>query len=146
MGSGKEGLTVAGGDEWETPDSLFTAYDWEFAFSLDAAAQGHNAKLPTFATDGLVQSWSGERVWCNPPYSDIEPWIAKGAAREADVAVFLLPVRADTDWWHRYVQDPETGQVLADGLRLMRRRVRFVGARGSPSWASCLVIYRRRFA
>lgn len=129
-------------DDWETPDSLFTAYEWEFAFTIDVAAQSHNTKLPGFAENGLKMDWTSHRVWCNPPYSDIEPWVAKGAERKADVAVFLLPVRPGTEWWLRYVHNGD--QQVADSIRFFRKRIKFIGAPGSPAWDSCLVIYRRR--
>lgn len=129
-------------DEWATPDELFRGYNWEFGFTLDAAARAHNSKLPAYCQDGLADSWVGERVWCNPPYSQILPWVEKAAARQADVAVFLLPVRTGTDWWRRYVQDPR-GRVLCDGLRFFRRRVAFVGAKGSPAWETCLAVWWR---
>lgn len=129
------------GDSWATPADLFSAYHWEFGFTMDAACRAHNAKLPGFRpADGLAESWGGERVWLNPPYSDIEPWIAKAAKREADLVALLLPVRVDTDWWRRYVQSPE-GKLLCDGIRFFRSRVRFVGATGSPSWATALVLF-----
>jgi phage N-6-adenine-methyltransferase len=136
------GTKKEGSDEWATPSDLYGAYDWEFAFTLDACASEKNAKHPNFeAKDGLTRPWERERVWCNPPYSDIEPWIRRGFNREADVAVFLLPVRQDTDWWRRYVQQGKT--MFCDDYRVFRRRVRFVGATSSPAWATALVIYRR---
>lgn len=99
------------GDSWGTPDDLFQAYHWEFDFTLDAAARAHNAKLPTFPADGLRESWAGHRVWCNPPYSNIRPWVEKAARREADLVAMLLPVRMDADWWRLYVQNPRGGAV-----------------------------------
>lgn len=100
------------GDSWATPRELFNAYHWEFGFTLDAACRAHNAKLPGFRPgDGLAYDWAGQRVWLNPPYSEIEPWIAKAAARTADVAALLLPVRTGADWWRRYVQTPGGGPL-----------------------------------
>jgi hypothetical protein len=49
-----------------------------FRFTVDAAAAPHNARLPRYWTredSALEQDWRGERVWCNPPYSDIRPWV-----------------------------------------------------------------------
>ena len=57
--------------EWETPQNLYDELDAEFGFTLDVCATQENAKCERFFTkeqDGLVQSWKGERVWCNPPY------------------------------------------------------------------------------
>lgn len=100
------------GDSWGTPQDLFAASQWEFGFTMDAACRSHNAKLPGFReADGLTVDWTAQRVWCNPPYSDIEPWMAKAAQRKADVAALLVPVRTGTDWWRRYVQTPGGGPL-----------------------------------
>jgi phage N-6-adenine-methyltransferase len=123
-------------DQWETPESLFRAYDWEFAFTLDACASSKNHKLPNYESkDGLSRSWANERVWCNPPYSDIEPWVAKAAERESEVTALLLPVRTGTTWWQKYAR-------YADEVRFFRKRVKFAGAEDTPSWETCLMIWR----
>lgn len=49
------------------------------AFDLDPAAceEAHHAdRYYTIETNGLAQPWEGN-VWCNCPYSDIAPWVAK---------------------------------------------------------------------
>jgi hypothetical protein len=54
-------------------------------FDLDVAApRGGPWHVPcdryyTAEDDGLVQPWDG-LVWCNPPYSTAEQWIARWAA------------------------------------------------------------------
>lgn len=58
-------------DDWETPPAFFDILDREFGFTVDACAAPHNAKCDRYWTreqDGLAQDWSGERVFCNPPY------------------------------------------------------------------------------
>lgn len=67
-------------DDRALPPGDFAPLQARFAFTVDAAASEDNAKLPRFwtkATDGLSQDWRGERVYCNPPYSSIEPWVEK---------------------------------------------------------------------
>jgi phage N-6-adenine-methyltransferase len=67
-------------DDRETTPEVFKPLHERFRFTIDVAASAANAKLPRFYTleeDGLAQDWSGERVWCNPPYSDIAPWVQK---------------------------------------------------------------------
>lgn len=55
------------GDSWGTPDDLFHAYEWEFGFTLDAACQSHNAKLPGFKiADGLETDWGGASSLAQP--------------------------------------------------------------------------------
>lgn len=85
-------------DEWQTPQWLYDALDGEFGFTLDGAATPLNAKCKRYSTATCHVSWIGERVFCNPPYSDIETFVR--LALEAELAVLLLPVRTDSNW-HR---------------------------------------------
>lgn len=67
--------------EWATPQAFFDELNKEFDFTLDPCATPQNAKCARYFTkeiDGLSQSWSGEKVFCNPPYGrDISKWVAK---------------------------------------------------------------------
>lgn len=109
-------LLSSGKDDWETPTALFEALHREFNFTLDAAASDDNHKLPRYFTqaqDGLAQSWAGERVFCNPPYSrktrtnpGQEAWIRKALAESqkgAAVVVLLIPARTDTAAFHECI-------------------------------------------
>jgi len=61
-----------GKDDWGTPQDLFDALNKEFGFTLDPCANDSNHKCARYYTreqDGLAQSWAGETVFCNPPYS-----------------------------------------------------------------------------
>jgi phage N-6-adenine-methyltransferase len=67
-------------DDRHTPRALFDPLNAEHAFTLDAAASAENAlceKYFTRETDGLLRSWANEVVWCNPPFSRLEAWVAK---------------------------------------------------------------------
>lgn len=113
--------------EWRTPEHVYEALHEEFRFTLDPCRPGR--------TDGLTRLWLGERVFCNPPYrrGSIERWLKK--AREAEVAVYLLPSRTGTAWW--------VEALKANEIRFIRGRLRFSGARiSAPEW-SVIVIYRR---
>lgn len=74
-------------DRATTPD-VFAHMQTRFGtFTVDVAAAAHNTKVARYFTreqDGVRQSWSGERVWCNPPYSDIAPWVHKAWDEQAD--------------------------------------------------------------
>lgn len=83
-----------GSDDWRTPYHLFRNIHREFSFSIDGAATKHDTLLPRFTDDIHNQSWVGERVFCNPPYSDIPSFLLKSS--EADLAVFLIPYRPQT--------------------------------------------------
>lgn len=67
--------------EWETPLEVFEALDAEFHFTLDPCSTHENAKCAKHYTreeDGLKQDWTGETVFCNPPYGREMPrWIEK---------------------------------------------------------------------
>jgi hypothetical protein len=123
--------------EWGTPPDLYRALNSEFAFTLDPCKPGG-------VWDGTYIAWDGERVFCNPPYGrGIGKWLAKG--READVAVFLVPARTDTAWFHDYA-------LQADEIRFFRGRLHFSENHIAPKtewhsgapFPSMLVIYREK--
>jgi hypothetical protein len=84
--------------------------------------------------NGLSESWAGKRVYCNPPYGrGVGDWLAK--AREAELAVFLLPSRTDTKWWHEYA-------MKADEIRFLRGRLKFGDAKNGAPFPSVVLVYR----
>jgi hypothetical protein len=86
---------------WPTPKKLYGELDAEFHFDYDPCPLRGRVG-PLFGADGLYDSWAGRRVFCNPPFGPgIPKFIAK--AREADLAVFLVPARTDTRWFHDIV-------------------------------------------
>lgn len=99
-------------DDRGTTAELFDPLNERFRFSIDVAAAAHNAKCPRFFTidDGLAQSWASERVWCNPPYSNLGPWVAKAwhewrSDRPPHVIVMLVPAnRTEQAWWQDHVE------------------------------------------
>lgn len=102
--------------------------DAEFRFDLDPCPL-NDAQI----WDGKALSWRGRRVYCNPPYGPrIGDWIRKG--READVAVFLLPARTDTRWFHDHA-------LTADEIRFIRGRLKFGDSPHGAPFPSMLVIY-----
>lgn len=118
-------------DHRATPPELFDPLQERFGFTLDACALPENAKLPKFFTpgqDGLAQSWAGERVWCNPPYSDIRPWVEKAIAEHlAKLVVMLVPAnRTEQGWWQDLVEPSrDRGGLLT--VEFLRGRQRFIG-------------------
>jgi len=134
--------------EWETPDDLFEALNEEFHFTLDVCASSKNAKGPRYfaekddgqcsAVDGLVQDWSNDVCFMNPPYGKtIGLWVEK-AYRESlkgAVVVCLLPSRTDTRWIHDYV----FGKAE---VRFIRGRLKFGGATNSAPFPSMICVFR----
>lgn len=113
-----------GSDDWRTPYRLFRNLHREFGFSMDGAATEHDTLLPRFTDDISRQSWVSEKVFCNPPYSDIPSFLIK--ASEADLAVFLIPYRPHTTYWLRHIFT----NPLCHEIRILHRAVKFLPPAG----------------
>jgi phage N-6-adenine-methyltransferase len=151
-------------DDWFTPVGLAKALHREFCFTVDAA--GHRASIATQIigrafvlpeVNGLEASWEGERVFLNPPYSLIQPWIEK-AHRETtfgcELAVALLPAnKTEQPWWQQYVEpfrDSRSRGRVSVETRFIAHRLKH-GTPEDPhgdradqgTFGSVLVIWRR---
>lgn len=136
---------------WEDFGSLADRFG---GFTVDVAASAHNAKCERFydrEVDGLAQDWTGERVWCNPPFSVIPPWVEKAWA-EADrveLIVMLLPAnRSEQRWWQNLVEPLRDRDGSALSVEFLPGRMRFVkpGAdmvkmNERPPFGCCLLIW-----
>jgi phage N-6-adenine-methyltransferase len=118
------------------------------------AAEPHNAKCKRYFTplmDGLVQSWDLENVWCNPPYSNIRPWVEKAWRSRADLVVMLLPAnRTEQGWWQDLIEPERDHPDSRLSVRFLPGRPRFVlygnGATAirpneRPPFGLCLAIW-----
>ena len=119
-------------DDRETPWKLFRELDEEFHFTIDVAASKDNAKCQRFydlEANGLLQDWGEEVVWCNPPYSDLAPWIAKASIETKARIVMLLPAnRTEQPFWQNYVEpyrDKYTELTIGLSTRFIPGRLRF---------------------
>jgi len=122
-------------ETWATPAEVYDALNAEFGFTLDPCPlmPAEKAGLPLWGTDGLSRSWAGERVFCNPPYGPgVDRWLEK--AREAELAVYLLPARTDTRWWHAYA-------LKADEIRFIKGRLRFGGSPTPAPFPSVVLVF-----
>lgn len=92
-------------DIWKTPQSLISRLEREFgAFDLDVCANFQNKICDRFfdkATNGLEQDWSGNLIWCNPPYSQKLDWINKAdlEAKTGAKIIMLLPAFTETNFF-----------------------------------------------
>lgn len=122
-------------DDRGTDPELFAELSRMYGpFTLDVAASDRNAKCERYFTiedDGLTQSWAGENVWCNPPYSGLDKWLEK-AWREfyADPTTgitMLLPAnRCEQKWWQDHVEPFRDGNGLYLRTYFLPGRPRFV--------------------
>ena len=124
--------------EWETPQWLFDELNEEFHFDLDPCSTHENAKCRDHYTkeeDGLIQDWTGRRVFCNPPYGhEIGKWVKK-AYESKCLTVMLIPARTDTRWFHQYIY------IYAE-IRFIKGRLRFSNAKYNAPFPSMVVIFR----
>ena len=126
--------------EWGTPQPLFDSLNTEFLFTLDPCSTDENAKCKRHFTrkeDGLLQNWSEDTVFMNPPYGrDIGRWMRKAydSAQGGAIVVCLVPARTDTRWWHQYAMKGE--------IRLLHGRIRFEGGQSGAPFPSAIVVFR----
>lgn len=124
--------------EWATEQAFFDQVNREFNFTVDVAANAGNAKCERFYdidSDGLMQDWTGETVWCNPPYGDrIKDWMYKAATSDA-TTVLLVPARTDVKWFHDIV-------LPRAEVRFIKGRLKFGGSKDPAPFPTMLVIFR----
>lgn len=145
-------------DEYRTPRSVFDELHAQFHFTFDAAATHENHLRPDYCTkdgyfaivnnegspfalhvtkeDGLTRDWIGERVWCNPPYSKVGPWVKKASehAKAGGLAVLLLNASTtSTQWFHQYIWDAKMRRPRERvELDLRPGRIAFLDDHGNP--------------
>lgn len=149
-----------------TPRDVLLPLHKEFNFTLDPCASPECFSVQLVKRwygerdNGLQQSWANERVFCNPPYSNIPDWMAKirtelNAIVPAQLVVALLPAWPDRIWWHDYVEPYREGSKLVRNdprrctVRFYKGRITF-GCPGNPlgikrgngTFPSALVVWK----
>lgn len=120
---------------WATPPELFRRISDRWGpFDLDAAASDADRKCDSYITaagDALSRGWRARRVWLNPPYRMLGPWIDHAIeqvkAGNCERVVMLLPSRTDQGWFHALLAEP-----LAR-IEFLRGRIQFVAPPGVNS-------------
>ena len=115
---------------WATPPEFFERLREEYDFTLDGASEPGNGLLDRASTAENPIPWKGERVFCNPPWSNIRPFVEQ--APEADLAVLLVPARPNARWFHRALE-------LGATVRYFKPKIKFVGAK-HVSPVDCLLL------
>lgn len=128
-------------DEWETPPWLFRALDAEFGFTFDAAAGEKNHLVLPWTDNFVCAAVPGAaRVFCNPPYSNIDLFVSHVFC-EKRLWVLLLPAFVDKEWYRRLFESRRVE------WRPFRQRIRFYEngkPGGSPFFGSVVAIVRPR--
>jgi hypothetical protein len=120
---------------WTTPQSLFAPLHAEYSFTMDGASEPGLGLLPRASTAENPLPWTGERVFCNPPWSNIPPFVELAAT--ADLAILLVPARTNARWFHRAME-------LGAMPRFFLKRPSFGnapdGTKGHNSPVDCLLL------
>jgi hypothetical protein len=135
-------------DRW-TPLNLWIPWNDQWQFTVDVAASDDNHLCDRYYTlehDGLAQSWKGERVWCNPPYSALALWCAKvhqETRRGCPLVVMLAPAnRTEQRWWQDWIEpfrdQPATNNPHQPLLsaRFLPRRINFGSRDNLGAWSA----------
>jgi len=102
-----------------------------FKFELDACCLAATSKCEAFyslvdhGVDSLIMPW-GRYNWCNPPYSNIKPWVDKATAeaKKGNVSCLLIPNKPEV----KYIQQC---RKVADTMIGMPFRLNFLKPDGS---------------
>lgn len=166
--TGKRGAVDAVDDRGTDPAFIAELEQRFGKFTLDVAASKRNRKAKRFYSiedDGLAQTWAHERVWCNPPYSNVGEWVTKAwdewrgthAHDEMDLCspefiAMLLPAnRTEQAWWQDLVEPYRDRRGGDFRVEFLRGRMRFdrpsavIGPKGDrPPFGCCLLIWGPR--
>jgi phage N-6-adenine-methyltransferase len=113
-------------DTWRTPKYIFNyAQKIVGDINYDTACDRDNAlATPIFNHDGedaLSVEWGGV-CWCNPPYSDIAPWVEKAIASDA-ITVMLIPSPNGESYYANLIENSH--EIAIQG------RISFIDAHGN---------------
>lgn len=112
---------------WATPDKFVRWMASQVGeFTLDPCAVRETSKAPNYygppgyrpdraetstdpaptwiGEDGLAQPWYDHRVWCNPGFSNVQPWLSKAMAESTDngAHVFVLTHLSTAQWFRKF--------------------------------------------
>lgn len=158
---------LAGVDGWDLDVAADEESHWAPRF-FDVKRDGLECSWlpdtppPTMRDGSLPRGGNGKRwnIWCNPPYSDIEPWVVKAWETSTQIdprfdwtLAMLLPCnRTEQPWWQEHVEIHRDGRDLPGMLdtHFLPGRVKFghpgnrdaVGV-GSPPFGCVLLVWRR---
>lgn len=130
-------------NEWATPDYAFDKLKKRFNFTLDPCCTKETARCKKFFTikeDGLIQDWSKDISFVNPPYGrKIGLWVKKAyeESQKGGIVVMLIPARTDTKYFEKYC-------TKASQIIFITGRIKFVQGNNKSKPApfpSCVVVF-----
>jgi site-specific DNA-methyltransferase (adenine-specific) len=141
----QEAMVSSKSAEHATPQWLYDLLDEEFHFTLDPCANAENAKCKKYYTikeNGLLQDWSKDVVFVNPPYCGNTPAWVKKACEESEkgsTVVMLLSAATGRKWFHEYVFKN------AVQIRWIKGFIKFVNSEYTAPFASVIVVFSKQY-
>ena len=113
-------------DSWQTPKEIFDSLDNEFDFTCDVAASLENRLCAYHFTEefnALDEEVWGSVNWCNPPYSNITPWVNKAIEQHklGQTTVMLIPADTSVKWF-------KLAYESCNEVRFISGRISFINA------------------
>lgn len=113
--------------------SIFGEIDFDPCGHQDSPVSAKRRLLLEQGDDGLLDDWSGNFAFVNPPFSDILTWMKRAqqqwAAGHVKTVALLSPVRTDSKWFHDVL-------VHNAAIYLLEGRINFLlpagGAQNTP--------------
>jgi len=129
-------MLSAKSDNWATPQAFYKKLDDEFNFTYDPCPL--NAEFDSLS----LPCWRG-RAFVNPPYSNIRAFLEKALLEikggSLELAVFLVPARTDTRWFHDLVYGKAE-------VRFLKGRLKFGDGKNSAPFPSMVVVFRSPYS
>ncbi len=113
-------------DSWQTPIEIFRHLNAEFEFTLDVASSKDNTLCSVYideAEDALSSVEWCRTNWCNPPYSNIGPWVDKAIEQYklGNTTVMLVPSDTSVKWFRKAF-------ISCNEVRFISGRISFISA------------------
>lgn len=121
-------------DHWSTPKDFYDKLNKEFSFNFDPCPLNSEENY-------LLRKWWYGRAFVNPPYSNIRAFMEYAIHQlevgNLEIAVFLVPARTDTKWFHELV-------IPNAQVRFIKGRLKFGDGKNSAPFPSMICIFERK--
>lgn len=130
--------------DWQTPRDFLAAVKGLLgisAWGCDLAADAQNTVSTNYFSierSAFTHQWARNNwMWCNPPYSNIRPWVKKAweESQQGSYIAMLVPASLSTVWWSEWVH--RKAHVIG-----IRPRLTFVGAADPYPKDLALLLYK----
>ena len=142
-------MSVKVTDSWATPTYFYDYYRLKYNIKMDICASENNHKHSKYlteeddalTTDRIVEECKGEYVWCNPPYSNVTPWVELAIRNQEQGVGTIMLVKNDpsTKWMERAFDTADVIEFIVGG------RVQFIPPEGvkmsSNNFSSVVIVY-----